>query len=188
MSNRLTGLGDAWDENVPTIFGDTNSSVYYENGEPIQVDWAPDGSQQNDGNQIYYASSAADTGDNFDNSPDEGVRAVQHELNAYPTSLPRLREDGVWGGRTQARLEEFQQLHGLNVSGYLDDPTFALLDAAPSTSYTGGGQQTVNNRSTPGTPKPKGKNPFSNLTTQEKTVLGIAGAILVAVLVIGEAQ
>ncbi len=101
---------------------------------------------------------------------------LQTQLNQFPSALPRLAVDGNWGADTQARLEEFQQQHGLAVTGLDDDATYTVL---ASYTPTGGGAQNNNNQP----PRQNSQNPFATLTTNEKYVLGGIAALLVVALV-----
>lgn len=58
------------------------------------------------------------------------IRSVQERLRqmgAYSGSV-----DGVWGNDSQAALQQFQQGHGLQVTGQLNQATAALLNLNPS--------------------------------------------------------
>ena len=56
------------------------------------------------------------------------VKKLQDYLNrAYPTKLPRLKEDGIFGARTQARVREFQGQKGLSCDGIVGPITEETL-------------------------------------------------------------
>jgi len=55
------------------------------------------------------------------------VQAIQKRLNQLPSSLARLVEDGRWGARTAARLQEFQRSVGLTPDGQIGAQTRAAL-------------------------------------------------------------
>ena len=58
----------------------------------------------------------------------QGVDMVQLSLNAHPpTILPLLNVDGVFGGRTEARVREFQRNNGLVPDGEVGNLTRAAL-------------------------------------------------------------
>ena len=58
----------------------------------------------------------------------QGVDMVQLSLNAHPpTILPLLNVDGVFGGRTEARVREFQRNNGLVPDGAVGNLTRAAL-------------------------------------------------------------
>lgn len=71
------------------------------------------------------------------------VEAVQARLNAAGAS-PALREDGLFGPKTEAALVDFQRANGLTPSGRVDAPTLAALERAPSPpagdTFTRGGE------------------------------------------------
>jgi peptidoglycan hydrolase-like protein with peptidoglycan-binding domain len=70
------------------------------------------------------------------------VRQVQEALNKTgPSALPKLKEDGIFGPKTRARVVEFQKSRGLVPDGIVGPKTRAALG-------TPGGQ--------PGTPTPGG--------------------------------
>ena len=53
---------------------------------------------------------------------------VQLALNAHPpTSLPPLQVDGVFGGKTYARVREFQRNNGLVADGEVVNLTRTAL-------------------------------------------------------------
>jgi peptidoglycan hydrolase-like protein with peptidoglycan-binding domain len=59
-----------------------------------------------------------------------GVRAVQERLRqmgGYTGSA-----DGVWGEASESALRQFQQSHGLQPSGQLNQATAAMLNLAPA--------------------------------------------------------
>jgi len=58
-------------------------------------------------------------------SPD--VQAIQKRLNQLPSSLARLVEDGKWGARTAARVQEFQRSVGISADGQVGAQTRAAL-------------------------------------------------------------
>lgn len=57
------------------------------------------------------------------------VRALQELLNASRElrGLPKISEDGAFGGETERALREFQREHGISPSGEADDATWATL-------------------------------------------------------------
>lgn len=52
------------------------------------------------------------------------VAGVQQALN---TAGAKLTVDGKWGPKTEAALKQFQQQHGLKVTGHLDHATRTQL-------------------------------------------------------------
>jgi Putative peptidoglycan binding domain len=65
-----------------------------------------------------------------DSGPD--VSALQHQLNTFNSKLARLKEDGIFGDLTQARVFEFQRDSGLVADGLVGQATMAALQRAPS--------------------------------------------------------
>lgn len=66
----------------------------------------------------------------------QGVRAVQDRLRQLGDY--RGRVDGVWGADSQAALEHFQQSHGLQVTGQLNQATAKTLGLQPSALVAAG--------------------------------------------------
>ncbi|MCB9465560.1 MAG: peptidoglycan-binding protein [Candidatus Eisenbacteria bacterium] len=60
-------------------------------------------------------------------SKGEPVRILQKALNLAPTILPRLTEDGDFGGKTHGRVCEFQGKSGLVADGLVGPNTYAAL-------------------------------------------------------------
>jgi peptidoglycan hydrolase-like protein with peptidoglycan-binding domain len=60
----------------------------------------------------------------------EAVRTIQAQLNSianhYP-AIPKVREDGIFGGATLAAVEKFQSIFGLSASGIVDFSTWYKL-------------------------------------------------------------
>jgi peptidoglycan hydrolase-like protein with peptidoglycan-binding domain len=70
------------------------------------------------------------------------VEVVQARLNAAGAS-PALREDGLFGPKTEAALVGFQRAKGLAPSGRVDAPTLAALERAapaPGDTFARGGE------------------------------------------------
>ncbi len=133
--------------------------------------------QSDYGSNYSNAADQSNGGDSFDPALERlQTLTMQTQLNQFPSALPRLAVDGNWGANTQARLEEFQQQHGLAVTGLDDDATYTVL--AAGYTPTGGAQ---NNNNQP--PRQNSQNPFATLTTNEKYVLGGAAALIVLALV-----
>jgi hypothetical protein len=117
------------------------------------------------------------------------LRQVQQMLNQFPTSQPRLAEDGYWGAKTINRLLEFQAQFGLQQTGHWDGATVARLQAG----YSAPQQQQQNNpapqtqtntqapTTSPGT-KPPGKPPALSEETKKYLKYGIGALALVAVV------
>ena len=56
------------------------------------------------------------------------VRKLQNFLNrSFPTNLPRLKEDGIFGSKTKARVVEFQTMQGLKADGMVGPKTEEML-------------------------------------------------------------
>ena len=56
------------------------------------------------------------------------VIALQNHLNRTgPTGLPRLKEDGIFGPKTDARVKEFQRQKGLHCDGIVGPITEKTL-------------------------------------------------------------
>jgi peptidoglycan hydrolase-like protein with peptidoglycan-binding domain len=55
------------------------------------------------------------------------VQAIQRRLNQLLSSLARLVEDGKWGARTAARVQEFQRSVGISADGQVGAQTRAAL-------------------------------------------------------------
>jgi hypothetical protein len=55
------------------------------------------------------------------------VQQIQKRLNQLPSSLGRLSEDGRWGARTAARVQEFQRSVGISADGQVGAQTRAAL-------------------------------------------------------------
>lgn len=80
------------------------------------------------------------------------TRLVQEKLNSFPSALPKLAVDGIFGPKTRARTMEFQKQNGLVADGIVGSRTRAALgiSGAPTTptaptkpSAPGGGEQVV---------------------------------------------
>src|ERR1051326_2052448 len=87
------------------------------------------------------------------NASEDQIKAVQEQLKAARLYTGRI--DGIAGPQTKQAIQQFQQQHGLPVTGALDQQTLAALQskagnvgstAAPSAGHpsTAGG---LNNRS-----------------------------------------
>ena len=64
------------------------------------------------------------------------VRTVQdrlHQMGVYSGAV-----DGVWGEDSQVALQQFQQSHGLQVTGQLNQATAALLSLSPAKLLSAG--------------------------------------------------
>ena len=63
------------------------------------------------------------------------TRLVQEKLNSFPSALPKLAVDGIFGPKTRARTMEFQKQEGLVADGIVGSRTRAALgiSAAPAT-------------------------------------------------------
>jgi peptidoglycan hydrolase-like protein with peptidoglycan-binding domain len=59
----------------------------------------------------------------------QGVQMVQQHLRDQGAYAGRI--DGIWGADSQAALERFQQAHGLQVTGQLNQATIATLGIPP---------------------------------------------------------
>jgi peptidoglycan hydrolase-like protein with peptidoglycan-binding domain len=59
----------------------------------------------------------------------QAVRTLQEHLRAQ--GLYTGRTDGIWGPDSQAALERFQQMHGLQVTGQVNQATAATLGLDP---------------------------------------------------------
>jgi hypothetical protein len=55
------------------------------------------------------------------------VTTLQQGLNKLPTALPRLVEDGIYGGKTTSRVKEFQSSKGLVSDGVTGPLTWQAL-------------------------------------------------------------
>ena len=66
------------------------------------------------------------------------VLQLQQNLNMRSSKLPRLKNDGVFGLKTQARVMEFQRDNGLKADGIVGDLTSGKLRAK------GGAQPAIN--------------------------------------------
>jgi peptidoglycan hydrolase-like protein with peptidoglycan-binding domain len=64
------------------------------------------------------------------------IRTVQDRLRQAGTYAGQV--DGIWGADSQAALERFQQTHGLQVTGQLNQATAATLGVAPADLLAGG--------------------------------------------------
>jgi peptidoglycan hydrolase-like protein with peptidoglycan-binding domain len=82
------------------------------------------------------------------------TRLVQEKLNSFPSALPKLAEDGIFGPKTRARTMEFQTQNGLVADGIVGSRTRAALGMSgapstptaptkPSAPSSGGGAQVV---------------------------------------------
>jgi hypothetical protein len=79
------------------------------------------------------------------------VRDLQGLLNSKPSALPRLDPDGAFGGRTAARVKEFQLSKGLTPDGVVGNNTWnALLGGTGGAGDPGGKPGGTTN----GTPPP----------------------------------
>lgn len=58
------------------------------------------------------------------------VRAVQDRLQQMGSYSGAV--DGIWGENSQVALQQFQQSHGLQVTGQLNDATATLLNLSPA--------------------------------------------------------
>src|SRR5262249_42110066 len=58
----------------------------------------------------------------------QGVQVVQQHLRQQGAYNGEV--DGIWGPSSQAALENFQQMHGLQVTGQLNQATVATLGIA----------------------------------------------------------
>jgi peptidoglycan hydrolase-like protein with peptidoglycan-binding domain len=65
----------------------------------------------------------------------QAVQLVQDHL--HQQGIYNGRIDGVWGPDSQAALESFQQTHGLQVTGQLNQATIATLGISPDELLTG---------------------------------------------------
>lgn len=65
----------------------------------------------------------------------QAVQMVQDALHRQGVYDGRI--DGVWGPDSQAALERFQQTHGLQVTGQLNQATIATLGIPPDQLLTG---------------------------------------------------
>jgi peptidoglycan hydrolase-like protein with peptidoglycan-binding domain len=59
----------------------------------------------------------------------QGMQLVQQRLRQQGAYAGEV--DGIWGPDSQAALERFQQMHGLQVTGQLNQATVATLGIAP---------------------------------------------------------
>lgn len=59
----------------------------------------------------------------------QAVKAVQEHLRAAGAYAGQA--DGVWGGQSEAALTRFQEAHGLQPTGALNDATAATLGLSP---------------------------------------------------------
>ncbi len=59
----------------------------------------------------------------------QAVQVVQQALQGQGAYTGRV--DGVWGPDSEAALQRFQQAHGLQVTGQLNEATIATLSIAP---------------------------------------------------------
>jgi peptidoglycan hydrolase-like protein with peptidoglycan-binding domain len=66
----------------------------------------------------------------------QGMEIVQQRLRDQGAYFGRI--DGVWGADSQAALERFQQAHGLQVTGQLNQATVATLGLPPEQLVTAG--------------------------------------------------
>jgi peptidoglycan hydrolase-like protein with peptidoglycan-binding domain len=64
----------------------------------------------------------------------QAVQMVQGDLHRQGVYDGRI--DGVWGPDSQAALERFQQTHGLQVTGQLNQATIATLGISPDQLLT----------------------------------------------------
>ncbi|WP_067922750.1 glucosaminidase domain-containing protein [Alicyclobacillus shizuokensis] len=62
------------------------------------------------------------------------VKQLQQALNQDPYVYPKLTVDGLFGPQTAQAVEQYQQAHGLSVTGVCDDATWAQLFPATGTS------------------------------------------------------
>jgi peptidoglycan hydrolase-like protein with peptidoglycan-binding domain len=67
--------------------------------------------------------------------PPAALQQVQEKLRQAGTY--QSRPDGVWGVESQQALERFQQRHGLQVTGQLNQATAATLGLPPGDLLTG---------------------------------------------------
>lgn len=61
--------------------------------------------------------------------PPSGVQSVQHQLRQ--SGFYQGRVDGVWGPDSVSALQRFQQAHGLQITGQLNQATAATLGLDP---------------------------------------------------------
>lgn len=47
----------------------------------------------------------------------QGIDILQYVLNSEPSALPQLEVDGIYGGKTEARVREYQRDNGLTEDG-----------------------------------------------------------------------
>lgn len=73
------------------------------------------------------------------------VRMVQDHLRQAGDYTGRV--DGVWGADSQAALERFQQTHGLQVTGQLNQVTVTTLGLAPGDLLAAGSSATPSSAS-----------------------------------------
>ena len=57
----------------------------------------------------------------------QAVKEVQSALNGFPSNLPQLIVDGIFGGKTRAKVVEFQQKNSLAADGIVGDLTLEEL-------------------------------------------------------------
>lgn len=62
---------------------------------------------------------------------DPNVQNVQHALNALGL-LPPLKEDGIYGPKTNTAISNYQRAHGLTATGRADAPTLKSLGLTPT--------------------------------------------------------
>jgi peptidoglycan hydrolase-like protein with peptidoglycan-binding domain len=99
------------------------------------------------------------------------VRAVQdrlHQMGAYSGAV-----DGNWGPDSQTALQQFQQSHGLQVTGQLNQATAALLTLNPA-ELIASGQPTAN---PPGEGRPLSQAEVRNLQARLGALGYYRGAI-----------
>jgi peptidoglycan hydrolase-like protein with peptidoglycan-binding domain len=71
-------------------------------------------------------------------TPMPAVKTLQQKLNQDPSVSSKLTVDGVFGPATEQAVKQYQQAHGLPVTGICDDATWATLFPATGTSLKKG--------------------------------------------------